>query len=106
MQTLKELIDLGFTPAVAAVMVICMVLWASVVAMVVAFHKENLRQRKINVQRIDKAERENKICEMDRRKLGRQMIGVQSQIRILHACPTNPCPIKELLKSAEENEDR
>jgi len=110
MQTLRELIALGFSPMLALVIVGISVLFTTLSAVLLAYDRANKAQRAENVARIEILEKaitdsqhKHEICDTARRRMDRQISGMQQQIRILHACPHHECPLKEMLAKMQED---
>ena len=104
MQHLKDLIDMGFSPMIALVIVVVMVLWGTLCAVVVYNHRSQLRERnerdKIRAawhadieKRLDSSEAKHQACEEDRSELRSEIDSVKQDLNRMKRCPRRDCPM-------------
>jgi septal ring factor EnvC (AmiA/AmiB activator) len=112
MDTLKELIQMGFSPIVALVIVAVIVLWGSLCGVVVFMYRSQLNERKATSsaseerdklraawhaeveERLDESEQKHKQCEDDRTELRNELGEVKHDLDRIKRCPKSDCPMR------------
>lgn len=112
MQHLKDLIQMGFSPMVALVIVAMIVLWGTLCAVVVYMYRSSITERNKRdqireawhadvekkyetvVTRLDSSEEKHKACEDDRTELRDELDDVKTDLERIKRCPRQNCPMR------------
>lgn len=112
MQHLKDLIQMGFSPMVALVIVAIIILWGTLCAVVFYVHRSQIRERedrdkllaerdKLRAQwhadieeRLTSSEAKHQACEEDRSELRTEIDQVKNDLDRMKRCPRRDCPMR------------
>jgi len=98
MPLLRELLDMGFTPFMAVVLVVVVVLWGSLLALLAFFWRHTVYQ-KIETDRLRDLRYKDingrlEECETDREELREDVGQLKEKVARLEVCPKKGCPMR------------
>lgn len=98
MALLKELIELGFSPMMALVLVVVVVMWGSLITLLGLFWRffRNESKARDRMRAKHQAETGKRLedCESDREELRRDLGIVKEKVARLTACQKKDCPMR------------
>lgn len=104
--TLQYLIDLGFTPLNAVLIITIIVLWhkhnraeRANYQNRIMWHKETRSKLAEAMRGLRDSRKRHDACDKDRLRLKAGMILMQRQINTLKSCPHTTCPLRPVLES-------